>query len=96
MLSLFFSIYIIFVYLCPIFSSCTYESWLENSKQIKNISDTEVESSCRLRESLFVAREKAKNSLRSQQELTDHVLRKRIFDTQCNRNELEWQIIKVS
>lgn len=48
-----------------------------------------------MRESLFVAREKTKNSLESQQELTEHTLRKRIFDTQRTRNEFEWQIIKV-
>lgn len=54
-----------------------------------------MENSCRMRESLFVAREKTKNSLESQQELTEHTLRKRIFDTQRARNEFEWQIIKV-
>lgn len=54
-----------------------------------------MESSCRMRESLFVAREKTKNSLENQQELTEHTLRKRIFDTQRARNEFEWQIIKV-
>lgn len=55
-----------------------------------------MESSTRMRESLFVARERTKNSLESQQELTEHTLRKRIFDTQRARNEFEWQIIKVS
>lgn len=60
-----------------------------------HIAETEMESSCRMRESLFVAREKTKNSLESQQELTEHTLRKRIFDTQRARNEFEWQIIKV-
>lgn len=54
-----------------------------------------MENSCRIRESLFVAREKTKNSLECQQELTEHALRKRIFDTQRARNEFEWQIIKV-
>lgn len=55
-----------------------------------------MENSCRMRESLFVAREKTKNSLESQQELIEHSLRKRIFDTQRARNEFEWQIIKVN
>lgn len=55
-----------------------------------------MENSSRMRESLFVARERTKNSLESQQELTEHTLRKRIFDTQCARNEFEWQIIKVN
>lgn len=48
-----------------------------------------------MRESLFVAREKARNALNAQQECSEHVLRKRIFDTQRARNELEWQIVKV-
>lgn len=55
-----------------------------------------MENSCRMRESLFVARERIKNSLESQQETTEHTLRKRIFDTQRARNEFEWQIIKVN
>ncbi|XP_031616458.1 tektin-2 [Contarinia nasturtii] len=73
---------------------CTYDGWLEHTKQIKHIAENEMESSCRMRESLFVAREKTKNSLENQQELTEHTLRKRIFDTQRARNEFEWQIIK--
>lgn len=76
-------------------SSCAYEGWLGHSKQVKQLADAEVENSCRLRESLFVARGKVKNSLQSQQEFTEHTLRKRIFDTQRARNEFEWQIIKV-
>lgn len=77
-------------------SSCTYEGWLEHSKQVKSIAEAEMESSCRMRESLFVAREKVRNDLRTQQERTEHILRKRIFDTQRARNEFEWQIIKVN
>lgn len=76
-------------------SCCTYDGWLEHTKQIKQIAENEMENSCRIRESLFVAREKTKNSLECQQELTEHALRKRIFDTQRARNEFEWQIIKV-
>lgn len=78
------------------FSCTTYEGWLEHSKQIKFVAETEMECSSRMRESLFVARERTKNSLESQQELTEHTLRKRIFDTQRARNEFEWQIIKVN
>lgn len=78
------------------YSCCTYDGWLEHSKQILQIAETEMENSCRMRESLFVARERTKNSLECQQETTEHTLRKRIFDTQRTRNELEWQIIKVN
>lgn len=48
-----------------------------------------------MRESLFVSREKARNILTAQQERTEHTLRKRIFETQRARNELEWQQLKV-
>lgn len=48
-----------------------------------------------MRESLFVSREKARNILNAQQERTDHTIRKRIFETQRARNELEWQQLKV-
>lgn len=48
-----------------------------------------------MRESLALARGNARNAIRTQNESTDHVLRKRIFDTQRIRNENEWQIIKV-
>lgn len=76
-------------------SSCTYQGWLEHSKQIKKLTGAELDESGRMRESLFVARERVKNALRAQQECTEHVLRKRIFDTQRARNEFEWQIIKA-
>lgn len=78
------------------YSSCTYQGWLEHSKQIKKLTAVELDESGRMRESLFVARERVKNALRTQQECTEHVLRKRIFDTQRARNEFEWQIIKAS
>lgn len=48
-----------------------------------------------MRESLFVCREKARNILSAQQERTEHTIRKRIFETQRARNELEWQMLKM-
>lgn len=54
-----------------------------------------INDSCRLRESLFIAREKVKNSLQNQHEFTEHTLRKIIFDIRCACNEFEWQITKV-
>lgn len=77
-------------------SSCTYDGWLEHTEQMQTIANNEMESSCLMRESLFVAREKIKNSLKSQQEISEYTLRKRIFDTQRIRNEFEWNIIKVN
>lgn len=48
-----------------------------------------------MRESLFVSREKARNILSAQQDRTEHTIRKRIFETQRARNELEWQQLKM-
>lgn len=54
-----------------------------------------MEDAYAMRESLFVSREKAKNILSAQQDRTEHTLRKRIFETQRARNELEWQQLKM-
>lgn len=76
-------------------SSSTYEGWLENSRNIKRIADNELEDAYAMRESLFVCREKARNILSAQQDRTEHTIRKRIFETQRARNELEWQQLKM-
>lgn len=78
-----------------VFSSCSYNSWLEHTKNIKQLAENELADTYAIRESLFVCREKAHNILLSQQERTEHTIRKRIFETQKARNELEWQQLKV-
>jgi Tektin family len=77
-------------------NSCTYNGWLSNCKELKLLSDKELKESYAVRESLFVAREKTKNLLAAQQEKTEHTIRRRIFETQRQRNELSWQKMKVS
>lgn len=62
---------------------------------MKLLADNELEDTYAMRESLFVCREKARNILNAQQERTEHTIRKRIFETQRARNELEWQLLKV-
>lgn len=76
-------------------NACTYNGWLENCKELKLLTDKELKESYGVRESLFVAREKTKNLLYAQQELTEHTIRRRIFETQRQRNELQWQKSKV-
>lgn len=49
-----------------------------------------------MREILFKAREQAHNEMEAQKNIVEHVLRKRIFDTQKSRNELVWQRNKVT
>lgn len=63
---------------------------------MKELAERELDDSGKMRESLFVSRERARNTLKAQQETTEHTVRKRIFETQRARNELEWQLIKAS
>ena len=75
--------------------SCTYNGWMENCKELKILTEKELKESYAVRESLFVSREKTKNLLIAQQEKTEHTIRRRIFETQRQRNELSWQKSKV-
>lgn len=59
------------------------------------LTENALSDSFSIRESLFATREKARNILRAQQDRTAHTLRKRIFETQRARNELEYQHSKV-
>ncbi|XP_035778213.1 tektin-2-like [Anopheles albimanus] len=75
--------------------SCTYANWLQYCEELIMLSENTLSDSFSIRESLFVTREKARNILRSQQDRTAHTLRKRIFETQRARNELEYQLGKM-
>ncbi|XP_013113752.2 tektin-2 [Stomoxys calcitrans] len=74
---------------------CSYKAWQEHTENIKQLAENELADTYAIREALFVAREKARNLLMSQQERTEHTIRKRIFETQRARNELEWQQKKM-
>ncbi|XP_064536145.1 tektin-2-like [Drosophila montana] len=75
---------------------CTYEGWLEHTKNIKLLAENEMADTVALRESLFVCREKARSILQAQQGRTEYVIRKRIFETQRARNELKFQMDKMN
>lgn len=62
---------------------------------MKELAEHELNDSAKMRESLFVSRERARNVLKAQHETTEHTIRKRVFETQRARNELEWQMVKV-
>lgn len=79
----------------PSIRALAYEVWLEHTKNMKRLAENELADTYTIRESLFIAREKAKNVLKSQQDRTEHTIRKRVFETQKARNELEWQKLKV-
>ncbi|XP_061399442.1 tektin-B1 [Musca vetustissima] len=74
---------------------CSYQSWKEHTMQMKQLAENELADTYAIREALFVCREKARNMLSSQQERTEHTIRKRIFETQRARNELQWQQMKM-
>jgi tektin-2 len=76
-------------------SSIAYKAWLEHSQYEKLKADNELVASGRLREVMCWAREKAHNDLRAQHDVTDYGLRRCIYDTQRQKNELQWQCQKV-
>jgi len=68
---------------------------LEHSHNNKLQADNEMSASGQLREALYCSREKACNDLRAQHDATDYELRHRIYETQRQKNELQWQRQKV-
>lgn len=76
-------------------SSITYATWLDRCRGIKTLADDKLSDSYNFRETTRVMREHAWNDIRAQQDATDYTLRKRIYQTQKARNELDWQKLKV-
>lgn len=68
---------------------------MEHSRYTKLLADSELEDTYKLREALFVVRERARNDMLAQRDRVDFTLRKRIYETQRARNELEWQLLKM-
>lgn len=61
---------------------------------MKLLAENELADTSAIREALFVCRERARNLLQAQQDRAEHIIRKRIFETQRARNELQWQKLK--
>ncbi|XP_030760676.1 tektin-2 [Sitophilus oryzae] len=76
-------------------NSIPNEAWLEHTRSVKQLADNELADTLRLRETLFVVRERSKNDMLAQRDRVDFVLRKRIYQTQKARNEIEWQQLKM-
>lgn len=74
----------------------TGEQWIEKTEATMRMAETELQDTLRLRESLFVARGRARNALQAQTDVTNYMLRRRVYDTQRARNELDWQRLKVN
>ncbi|XP_017885994.1 tektin-2 [Ceratina calcarata] len=75
--------------------SIPYEAWLEHCRYTKTLADNELSDAYGFREAMNVMRERARNDIKAQQDVTDFSLRKRIYQTQKARNELEWQKLKI-
>lgn len=73
----------------------TNQQWLDKCEATKQMAINELQDVLRLRESLFVARGRARNALKAQTDVTNYMLRRRIYETQRARNELDWQKMKV-
>ncbi|XP_033333101.1 tektin-B1 [Megalopta genalis] len=73
----------------------SYETWMEHCQHSKMLADNELNDVYNFRESMNVMRERARNDVKAQQDVTDFSLRKRIYQTQKGRNELEWQKLKI-
>lgn len=58
--------------------------------------DNELSDSYTFREAMRVMKECARNEIKAQQDATNYALRKRIYQSQKARNEMEWQKLKVS
>ncbi|CAH0546348.1 unnamed protein product [Brassicogethes aeneus] len=76
-------------------NSVTYETWLQHTDYIRRLANNELVDTHKFREALFVVRERARNDMLAQRDRTDFTLRKRIYETQKSRNELEWQLLKM-
>ncbi|XP_060802216.1 tektin-B1 [Amyelois transitella] len=73
----------------------TNQQWIDKCEATKKMALDELADTLRLREALFVARGRARNALRAQTDVTNYMLRRRIYDTQRARNELQWQKMKM-
>lgn len=74
----------------------SYEAWVDHCKFIKQKADATLEESKKIRESMYVPRERARNDLKAQNDSTNFALRKRIYETQRIKNELDWQRLNVN
>ncbi|XP_063544245.1 tektin-B1-like [Cydia strobilella] len=73
----------------------TYDQWLDRCEATKKMAIDELQETLSLRESLFVARGRARNLLQAQKDATNYMMRRRVYDTQRARNELDWQKLKM-
>lgn len=69
-----------------------YVHCVENTIQI---AEQLMSASKGLRGSMFKSREEARNQMYAQSQTVEMIMRRRIYDIQRARNEMEWQKYKV-
>ena len=72
------------------------EAWHDHSAQNKAEAEMEMAKSQRLRENIFHTTEQTTNDLKVQTDATNFEFRKRIYELKRAKEELEYQIRKVS
>lgn len=76
-------------------SCCSYESWLEHTKNMKQLTENEMSDTVALTDTLWMCRAKAKALLSAQQDRSQYCLRKRISELQLAISEMEWQQLQL-
>ncbi|KAK0168055.1 hypothetical protein PV327_001894 [Microctonus hyperodae] len=69
----------------------TYESWIEHCRCIKSLAESEMSDTHNFRDMMNVMRKRARNDIEAQQDATDFALRKRIYQTQKAKNDMDWE-----
>ncbi|XP_034936566.1 tektin-2 isoform X2 [Chelonus insularis] len=72
-------------------NSKTYETWLELCRDMKSLGEDAIKDTYSFCEILNTTCKTAQNNIEAQQDITDYVMRKRIYQTQRSKNEMEWQ-----
>lgn len=72
------------------------EAYVKCIENTINIADQLMSESRTLRETMFKAKELARNQMYAQCQYVEMMLRRRVYDIQRARNEMEWQKRKVS
>ncbi|XP_048487710.1 tektin-2 [Plutella xylostella] len=71
------------------------EAYIDCIKNTIDIAERLMFESKNLREQMFRSRETARNQMRAQSDAVEMIMRRRVFDVQRARNEMEWQKHKL-
>ncbi|XP_045766819.1 tektin-B1-like [Maniola jurtina] len=75
--------------------SMTEESYVHCIENTINIAEQLMRESKELRETMFRSREQARNQMYAQSQQVEMIVRRRVYDIQRARNEMEWQKYKL-